>query len=58
LRGGKIKATPPLWVLVLQLANKFGIPPWQFEKECSAEWWHRIMLDIELRADQENDESA
>jgi len=31
-----------MWASVLAQAERFGIPPWQFEEECTQEWWARI----------------
>ena len=42
MRGGKIKAEPPIWAIVIQLADRWHVPPWQIEDEMTAEWWQRI----------------
>ncbi len=41
MRGGR--AAPPEWAVVIQLAKEYGIPPWEFEERCTAEWWGRIV---------------
>ena len=41
MRGGR--AAPPDWAVVLQLSKEYGIPPWEFEERCTAEWWKRII---------------
>lgn len=33
---------PPMEAVILTYSKMFNIPPWQFEKECSEEWWHWI----------------
>ena len=41
MRGGK--AAPPDWAVVIQLSREYGIAPWQFEEQCTAEWWARLI---------------
>lgn len=44
MRGQKgPKSTPPWWAVVISLSKEYGIPPWEFEEQCNAEWWHRIV---------------
>lgn len=31
----------PQWVIVLQMAEAWGVPPWQVEDEMSLMWWER-----------------
>ena len=31
----------PGWVLILEAAKEWGIPPWQVEDEASLLWWQR-----------------
>jgi len=31
----------PGWVMVLEAAKEWGIPPWQVEDEASVLWWQR-----------------
>jgi len=37
------RGAPPDWAVIYNLANQWGIPPWQFEEECSEYWWERIL---------------
>ena len=30
-------------VIVIQESKKFNALPWEFEKECTQEWWERIL---------------
>ena len=34
----------PDWVLVLEAAKEWGVPPWQIETEASQQWWERWRL--------------
>jgi len=32
----------PLWVITKMMADECNMSPWQFEKECTEEWYHRL----------------
>lgn len=32
-----------MWALVIEEAQKAGLPPWAFAEQCSAEWWQRLI---------------
>ena len=55
MRSGR--AAPPDWAVVIQLSKEYGIPPWEFEERCTAEWWKRIvayrMIESEERTRRE-----
>ncbi len=40
---GTIGVEPPLDALVVHLARRCNIPPWQFELECDEHWWHWLL---------------
>lgn len=31
-----------MWAIIIQLADRWNMPPWQIEDEMTAEWWHRV----------------
>ena len=50
MRGGR--AAPPEWAVVIQLSKEYGIPPWEFEERCTAEWWKRIVTYRMVESDE------
>ena len=39
-----------MWVLVLQAAEEWGVPPWVVERDAPAIWWERWAVWKEERA--------
>lgn len=48
LRGRSSKV--PQWVMVMQAAAEWHIPPWQVENEASLLWWDRWNIYREEQA--------
>lgn len=42
----------PGWVLILQAAKEWGVPPWQVEDEATLLWWQRWRIFEEEVAEQ------
>jgi len=45
----------PGWVLVLEAAKEWGVPPWQVEDEAPALWWGRWLAMREETAQARRD---
>lgn len=41
--AGVIGVAPPWWAPIMGASDKWGIPPWVVEAECSQEWWGRYL---------------
>ena len=50
MRGGR--AAPPAWAIVILLSKEYGIPPWEFEERCTAEWWKRVIAYRMVEGDE------
>ena len=37
-------ATVPYWVMVLEAAKEWGVPPWLLEEQMTQRWWDRWRL--------------
>jgi hypothetical protein len=42
----------PGWILILQAAKEWSIPPWQVEDEATLLWWQRWRVFEEEVAEQ------
>lgn len=42
-----------MWAIVIQLADRWHVPPWQIEEGMTAEWWGRIVTHERIKREIE-----
>ena len=55
--AGKKSANPPEWIPLLLMAEEFGVPPWQIEKEINSKWyvrWHEYRIAKNMEQERQN----
>ena len=43
MRGSKIDSEPPLWVIAITLADRWGVTPWHVWENMTSVWYRRIL---------------